>query len=50
MQVLIKGDNPLDIAKRCQALQYFQDKATTKELENLVKLAKGPMRSMLSTI
>jgi len=50
MKVLINGKNPLDQAKRTEALQFLQDQATTRELEKIVELAKGPMRSLLTSM
>jgi hypothetical protein len=45
--LLITGKNPLDIAKKFEAMETLLKVGSTAELEKLAKLAKDPKKKRL---
>jgi hypothetical protein len=49
--ITIKGKSPVDEASRFEAMTWFNDNATTEELQKIMKLAKNPLkRAMLKSL
>ncbi len=47
----ISGKNPMDTARKKEALEYLANNATTEELQKLMNLSKNPMyRKMLNSM